>query len=113
MKGLIVIAVLALGGYLVYTNFYVHLSEEEQKVKNLEIRFQEAASAFVGSSRISGGTGIDMLSGVENAVETIKKTNKKLTALKFELKEEKAIARADKLKAAIKEFMRKNDILEY
>lgn len=112
MKGLIVIAVLVLAGYLVYTNFYAPLSEEEQLVRNMEVSFHKASGAVVGSSRLSAGTGIDMMSGLENAVETIKKTKKKLAALKPELTEEKAIARAEKLENEIREFMQKNDILD-
>ena len=112
MRGLLVIAVLAVAGYLVYSTFFMPLSEEEQMVKNLEIRFQKATSAIVGSSRLSSGTGIDMMSGVENAVETIKEVKKKLAALKPDLTEEDATARARELEAEIKEFMQKNDILD-
>ncbi len=110
MRGIIVIAVLVLGGYLAYTHFFAPLSEEEQMVKNLEVQFHQSSRAIVGSSRLSSGTGMDMMSGVENAVETIKEVRLKLKALQPELSEEDAIARAEELEADIETFVQKNDI---
>lgn len=110
MKALVWIIILAIIGYFAYTQFFKPLSEEEQLVKDLDKQFNLATRQFVGAGRISGGTGLDTTSDAEIAVNKIKKIRKELADMRDALTEEKAIARADKLAAKIKDFYEKNDL---
>ena len=110
MKALVLIIILAVIGYFAYTQFFKPLSEEEQLVKGLDKQFNLATRQFVGAGRISGGTGLDTTSDAEIAVNKIKKVRKELESIKDTLTEEKAIARAEKLDAKIKNFYEKNDL---
>lgn len=110
MKALVWIIILAVIGYFAYTQFFGPLSEEEQLVKDLDKQFNLAARQFVGAGRLSGGTGLDMTSDAEMAVNKIKKVRKELESIEDTLTEEKAIERAEKLDAKIKNFYEKNDL---
>jgi len=110
MKKLVWLIILGLIGYLVYTQFFGPLSEEEQEVKALGIRFGTAQSQYMGALRQMGSLGLDATSDADDAIGAMKKVNKELLELKDSLTEADAIARAEKLEAKIAEFFEKNDI---
>lgn len=110
MKGIIVILILALVGFFAYTYFFPKLTEEEQAIKDLTDRFNQATRQFVGGGRLSGATGLSMASGVEAAVEKIKRIKQELAQLTRGLTEEKAKERAEILKTKVDEFYRKNEL---
>jgi hypothetical protein len=109
MRAIIVILILAIVGFLVYTHFF-SLTDEEKIVKALENDFDEAVGNFLRAGRTMAGTGLDTISDVEDAVRAVKKAEKELQELKARLTEEPAKRMAEKLEDKIKEFVKKNDI---
>ena len=109
MRAVIIILILAIIGFLVYSVFF-SLTEEEKMVKALENEFDDAVGNFLRAGRTMAGTGLDTTSDVDDAVRKIKKTDKELQELMPKLTEESAKKKAEKLKEKIREFSRKNDI---
>jgi len=107
---IIVLIILIVAGYFAYSYFIAEKSAEEQAVIDLEKQFDRASRAFAGAGRMSGATGIDMTSGAETAVKTIKRVRKELAELKSGLGEEIALARARDLQEKIETFYRANDL---
>jgi hypothetical protein len=110
MKALAIIIILAVIGFIAYTQFFAPLSEEENEVKQLEKRFNLSTRQYLGAERIAGGTGLDTTSDVEEAIRSMNKTRAELMRLQKRLEEESAIKRAEKLEAKIKEFYERNEI---
>jgi hypothetical protein len=111
MKALIVIAILALAGYLAYTYLYIPLSDEESLVRSMEKRFDEASRAFLNAERRMGATGLDTTDDVEQAMRKIRRLETEVKNLKPTFKEEKSKQRADELEKKIKEFKRRAGML--
>jgi hypothetical protein len=111
MKALIVIAILALAGYLAYTYLYVPLSDEENMVRSMEKRFDEASRAFLNAERRMGATGIDTTDDVEQAMRVVRRLETELKNLKPTFKEEGSIQRAEELEKKIREFKRRSGML--
>ncbi|NIM91450.1 MAG: hypothetical protein GTO17_10940 [Candidatus Aminicenantes bacterium] len=110
MKAFIIILILAVVGFVAYTQFFAPLSEEEKEVKELEKRFSLATRMYLGAERLAGGTGLDTTSDVEEAIRSMNKTRSELVRLQERLQEEAAIERAEKLEARMKEFYKRNEI---
>jgi hypothetical protein len=110
MKKLIWLIILAAAGYLAYTQFFPRFSEEEKLVRELEKTFDASARAFVSSSRQMAEPGTAAIADPEAAVEKIKDVETRLVALRKELKEEAALARAEELQGKIRNFYEKNEI---
>lgn len=111
MKAIIWIVIIAVIGLIAYTQLYKPLSEEEQQVKQLEVRFKRATRQFVGAARMAGGLAMDTIDNSEEAVELVKEVRKELKKLKSGLEEGTSLKKAKELEAKIKEFCTKNDIL--
>jgi len=109
MRAIIFILILAILGFLAYTIFF-SLTEEEKMVKALEGDFDKAVGNFLRAGRTMAGTGLDTTSDVDDAVRTIKKTEKDLQELMSRLTEESAKKKANELEDKIREFSKKNDI---
>jgi pyridoxal biosynthesis lyase PdxS len=109
MRAVVIILILAIVGFLVYTQFF-SLTEEEKMVKAVENEFDEAVGNFLRAGRTMAGTGLDTTSDVDDAVRKIRKADKELQELMTRLTEESAKKRAEKLKNKIKTFTTKNDI---
>lgn len=109
MRAIVIILIVAVIGFLVYTAFF-SLTEEEKMVKALEDEFDDAVGNFLRAGRTMAGTGLDTTSDVDDAVRKIKKTEKELQELMSRLTEDAAKEKAEKLKGKIKEFSLKNDI---
>ena len=110
MKRLIWVLVIAIIGYIAYTQFVTPLSEEAMDVKQLEKKFNTASTDFVRAVRTASEIATVSLHSAEDAIRAIKKVKADLDSLKKRLKEEDAIKRAEKLEAKIKEFYRQNDL---
>jgi hypothetical protein len=110
MRAFIIVIILAVIGFVVYTQFFAPLSEEENEVKELEKRFSLATRLYLGAERIMGGTGVDTTSDVEEAIRSMNKARRELVRLQERLQEEAAIERAEKLEAKMKEFYKRNEI---
>ncbi len=110
MKRLIWVLVLAIIGYVAYTQFVTPLSEQAKEVKLLEKKFNTATADYVRAVRTAGEIATVSLPSAEDAIRTIKKVKADLESLKKRLTEEDAISRAEKLEAKIKEFYRQNDL---
>lgn len=106
-RRLLVFFLVAVGVFLVYKQIHRPLSQEEMKVRAVEDRFAAASSRFMG---IAGGGLAAGLDSAEAAVREIQKVRDETTRLMKTLTEDKAIARAQRLKAQVDEFCRKNDI---
>lgn len=113
MRALVIIIILAVIVFLVYTYVLSPQSEEEKMVRTLEDEFDTAVGNFLRAGRTMSGTGLDTTSEVEDAVRRIKKVEKELKELKNRLREESAQEKAEKLEAKIKEFVSKNEIEEF
>lgn len=110
MKALAIVIILAVIGFVAYTQFLAPLSEEENEVKQLEKRFSLAIRVYLGAERIAGGTGLDTTSDVEEAIRSMNKARRELNRLQERLEEEAAIKRAEKLEAKMKEFYKRNEV---
>jgi hypothetical protein len=113
MRAVIIIIILAVLAFLVYSFILSPQSEEEKMVRALEDEFDTAVGNFLRAGRTMAGTGLDTTSDVDDAVRKIKKVERDLKELKNKLTEESAQKKAEKLEAKIKEFVRKNEIEEY
>ena len=109
MRAIIIILIIAIVGFLVYTTF-ISLTEEEKMVKTLENDFDKAVGIFLRAGRTMAGTGLDATSDVDDAVRKIKKTQKELQDLVSCLTQDPAKKKAEKLEGKIREFSKKNDI---
>ena len=109
MKALIWVLILGIIGFIVYTQLFTPLSEEEKEVKQLEDKFSSASRQFLDAARI-GGTGLDTTSDANDAIMRVQKVRNELKRLKERLEEEAAIERAEKLEVRVKEFYKKNDL---
>lgn len=109
MKALIVVLILGIIGFIVYTQLSTPLSEEEKEVKQLEDKFNSASRQFLDAARMAG-TGLDTTSDANNALNRVRKVKNELTSLKGRLEEEAAIKRAEKLEAKISAFYEKNEL---
>jgi hypothetical protein len=106
-KVLLVILLIAAAAFFIYQQTHKPLSEEELKVKAVEERFLAASSKFMGAA--AGGVAVG-LDAAEAAAIQVQKTREELTRLTGTLTEDKAILKAEELRAKIDEFIRKNDI---
>jgi hypothetical protein len=107
MKAVIWILILAAIGFAVYYYFF-NFTEEEQAVRDLEKEFKTAVGDFLRGGRMSATTG--MVTDIESAIRKVRQARKKLAELIPTLQEDKAIERAEKLKAEIEEFYKKNEL---
>jgi hypothetical protein len=106
-KAFLIIVLIALAAFLIYRQVHPPASAEELKVRAVEDRFTAASSRFMGNA--AGGLAVG-LDSAEAAVVEVQKVRSELGRLMETLKEDKAIARAEALKAKVDEFCRKNDI---
>jgi hypothetical protein len=106
-KAFLVILLIAVAAFFVYKQTHKPLSEEELKVKAVEERFLAASSKFMGAA--AGGVAVG-LDAAEAAAIQVQKTRDGLARLIGTLTEDKAILKAEELRAKIDEFIRKNDI---
>jgi len=106
-KVFLVILLIGVAVFFVYRQNYKPLSEEEQKVKAIELNFIAASARFMGSA--GGGAAVE-LDEVEAAAVRVQKIRNELALLMGTLKDEKAVLKAEELRAKIDEFIRKNDI---
>jgi hypothetical protein len=106
-KVILVILLVAVAAFLIYKQTHRPVSDEELKVKALEETFIAATSKFMGAT--AGGLAVG-LDAAEAATLEVQKVRNELAGLMKTLTEEKAIAKADELKAKVDEFCRKNDI---
>lgn len=111
MKALIVILILAAGGYLAYTYLYVPMTDEEKIVQNLEKRFDEASRSLLGAERMAGSTGLDTTSDAELAIRRVRRLENELKNLKPTLKDENSKLRAEELEKKIRNFKKQVGIL--
>jgi hypothetical protein len=107
MKALIWILILAAIGFAVYYYFF-NFTEEEQAVRALEKEFKTAVGDFIRGGRMTATTGIG--TDIESAIRKVRQTRKQLTELMPTLQEDKAIEMAEKLKAEIEDFYKKNEL---
>jgi hypothetical protein len=106
-KAILIILLIAAAAFLIYRQTHPPLSAEEMLVRAVEDRFTAASSRFMGNA--AGGLAVG-LDSAEAAVVEVQKTRSELARLRRTLTENKAIIRAEALKAKIDEFCRKNDI---
>lgn len=112
MKVLIWILILAVIGFLAYNLFFKSLSDEEKQVKELEDRFNTALSQFVRAVRTTAEIAMATTSDAEEAIRRVKQVKIDLEQLRKQLKEDASIKRAQKLEEKIKEFYKKNELLD-
>jgi hypothetical protein len=106
-KAILVIILIAAAAFLIYRQAHPPASAEEMQVRAVEDRFTAASSRFMGNA--AGGLAVG-LDAAEAAVVDVQKARGELDRLMKTLTEDKAIARAEALKAKIDEFCQKNDI---
>jgi len=106
-KAFLVILLIAVAVFFVYKQTHKPLSEEELKVKGVEERFIAASSKFMGAAASGLAAGLDV---AEAAAIEVQKARNELARLTGALTEDKAILKAEELRAKIDEFIRKNDI---
>ncbi len=104
MKGLVIILILAAAGYLAYTYLYVPLSDEEQLVKDMQKRFDEASRSLFNAERAAGSTGLDTTSDADLAIRRVQRIENELKNLKPTLTDENSQQRAEELESKIREF---------
>lgn len=103
---------MALIGFLAYNLFFKPLSDEEKQVKELEDRFNTALSQFVRAVRTTAEIAMATTSDAEDAVRRVKEVKTDLEQLRKHLKEGAAFKKAQNLEEKIKEFYKKNDVLD-
>jgi hypothetical protein len=106
-KAFLVILLIAVAAFFFYKQTHKPLSEEELKVKAVEERFLSASAKFMGAAAGGVAAGLDV---AEAAAIRVQKTRDELARLTGTLTEDKAILKAEELRAKIDEFIRKNDI---
>ena len=118
MKNLVVLIVLAAAGLLAYNYFTTGelklipsgaMTEDEQKVRNLEDAFLEAQNRFMEGSRGAAIGGIDTPADVTGAMREVDQIEAKVRALQARLESEEAKQRASKLLSQIQTFKRAHD----
>jgi hypothetical protein len=102
--------VIVVVGYIAYSTLYRPASDEERQVKAFEDRFELARNRFLGTERQMANPGEADIADPEAAVRRLKKVKADFDAFYATLKDEKAVARADRLAEKIEEFFKKNDI---
>jgi hypothetical protein len=108
-KAVLVLALVAIG-YFAYTKFYRPVSDEERQVQAFEERFETARNRFMSAARARAMPGEAAIADPEAAVRRLKTVRADFDRFYGTLTDEAAVARADKLAAAIEEFFEKNDI---
>jgi hypothetical protein len=106
-KAILVIILIAAAAFLIYRQTHPPASAEEMQIRAVQDRFTAASSRFMGNA--AGGLAVG-LDSAEAAVVDVQKARGELDRLMKTLTEDKAIARAEALKAKIDEFCQKNDI---
>ena len=112
MRVLIWILVIAVIGFLAYNYFHSALSEEGKQVKEVEKKFNAAVEQYVRAVRTTAEIAMATLPDSDEAVRKVKNVKKELEELKKRLKEEDALKKAEKLEEKIREFYRKNELLD-
>jgi len=112
MRVLIWILIIAVISFLAYNYFYSALSEEEKQVKELEKRFNTAIEQYVRAVRTTAEIAMATVSDSDEAVRKVKNVKNELEELKKRLKEEDALTKAKKLEEKIREFYKRNEIVD-
>jgi hypothetical protein len=110
MRFLIWVVILAVVAFLVYNHFFKAQSVEEDQVKQVEKEFNQSVDRYITAMREVGEPGVVVIAEPEFAIKKVQEVRLRLTELMKNLKEEKAIARAQKLETRIREFCSKNEI---
>ena len=110
MKKLIWLIIIVVVGYFAYTKFLRPVSDEERNVQAFEDRFEAARNRYLSAARQLAMPGEAAIADPEAAVRRLKTVKADFDRLYESLTDAAAIARADKLAAAIEEFIEKNDI---
>jgi hypothetical protein len=110
-KALIILLVAVAAGYVLHNYMNRETSEEEDLVAGVRARYVEAVNKFFKAVRYGAGLGMDTSADVEQASGEVLKVRAELAALRPQLTEPGAVAKADKLAGEIEEFCRKNDII--
>ena len=110
MRAIVIILILLIIGFLVYTQFIAAVTEEQKQVKELQVEFSMAQRDFARAMRWAGEVGMDTTEDLAFAIRKAKDIRKKLRDLKADLTEELAIQRAEALKTKIDEFFKANDL---
>ncbi|MBN2206909.1 MAG: hypothetical protein JW742_05850 [Candidatus Aminicenantes bacterium] len=110
MKKEYVALALIVVGFLVYTRLSRPVSDEERQVQAYEERFETARNRFLASVRSLAMPGESAIADPDAAVRRLKAVKADFDRFYGSLTEDAALARADKLAAAIEEFFEKNDI---
>jgi hypothetical protein len=110
MRFLIWVIILAVAAFLVYSHFFKAESEEVAQVRQVEREFTRSVDRYITAMREVGEPGVVVIAEPEFAIKKIQEVRLRLTELMKNLKEEKAIARAQKLETRIIEFCNKNGI---
>ena len=114
MKKLMIVLVLAFGGWVGYQysqtgslpfGSHAPSSPEEQELAALSEQFQSAQATFRSSLQSAGLTGLDTTADVDAALEQIKGVQSRLAKLKPKLNTPEARKKADELEAAVKDFL--------
>ncbi len=109
MKNFITLVIFVIAAFLVYNNLMTPLSEEEQRIKSFEEEFQHAVTMTKQAGRTAALGGVDTTSSYEMGVEKAKRVRDRLEEIIEELKEDKAIDRAEELLDKIDAFIKDND----
>jgi triacylglycerol esterase/lipase EstA (alpha/beta hydrolase family) len=107
MGKVILVIVLIVVAFVIYKSYQTPMSAEEMKVKAIEDTYLSAVGKVVGAGGADNAIGIDAL---ENAVAQVRLIRNDLARVRAQLRDGKAIRRAQELSAKIEEFCRKNDI---
>jgi hypothetical protein len=110
VKKLIWLIIIVVVGYFAYTKFLRPVSDEERNVQAFEDRFEAARNRYLSAARQLAMPGEAAIADPEAAVRRLKTVKADFDRLYESLTDAAAIARADKLAAAIEEFIEKNDI---
>jgi hypothetical protein len=110
VKKLIWLIIIVVIGYFAYMKFLRPVSDEERNVMAMEDRFETARNRFLSAARQLAIPGEAAIADPEAAVRRLKTVKADFDSLYETLTDATAIARADKLEAAIEEFFKKNDI---
>jgi hypothetical protein len=110
MKAILIILLLLVVGFLVYTQFIAAVTEEQKQVKELQVEFSMAQRDFARAMRWAADVGMDTTEDLAFAIRKAKDVRSKLRDLISDLTEELAIQRAEALKTKIDEFFKTNDL---
>jgi hypothetical protein len=106
MKKLIVFALIVVAAYFAYQYFSGgNLSDEQKQVQALADEFLTARQRLTQAERSAAVGGVDTTSDADDAMYTVGLLKDKLQTLSEKLREEKAIAMADKLAREVRSFL--------